>query len=150
MRIVTRRSGRPPLRRVHPHLEVTPSTFGYLDLSRRDLTGVLPEDVQQDEEGVGSSVEDPVEFAAEMASELAEVALNLGAMRIGEVRHGGPEQVQSADLVIDGDLTPGVEPFDELVDGFPAANISVVDRLESAHQRTLAMGTDTFAVELMR
>ena len=67
-----------------------------------------------------------------MAAQLAKLALNLRAVREGQVRPGRSEQVESLDLLIENGLRPSIEALDEVVHGLAAVGGSVVHRLEPA------------------
>ena len=105
-------SGRLALQGIHPGLEIGPSQVGDLDLGLGDDSGDFPEDVQQDEQVAGSTLQDPVELPTVVASQFSQLAPNLRAVREGEMRAGGREHVQAIDLVVQCDLTPGIETID--------------------------------------
>jgi hypothetical protein len=66
--------GRLALQGIHPGLEIGPSLVGDLDLGLGDGSGVFPEDVQQDEQVAGSTVQDPVELPTVVAPQFSQIA----------------------------------------------------------------------------
>jgi hypothetical protein len=60
--------------------------------------------VKEDEQAPGPSVEDSIELAPVMASQLTELTLKLRAMWEGEVRVVRSEHVEAVDLFVEHDL----------------------------------------------
>ena len=85
----------------------------------------------------GAPVEDAVERRAEVAAQLAKLALDLRAVRERQVRPARAEQVQSLDLLIEHRLGARIEALDEVIDRLAAVGGAVVDGLEAgvAHER---------------
>ena len=125
---------------------IGPSLVGDLDLGLGDGSGVFPEDVQQDEQVAGSTVEDPVELPTVVASQFSQLAPNLRAVRKGEMGAGGREHVQAVDLVVQCDLAPGIETIDEVADRLGSVRCAVVDGLKAGH-RPIVSGTDDTSAE---
>jgi hypothetical protein len=73
-RVVSRRSRRSPLQGIHPGLEVDPPLLGGLDVRLGDVSGVLAERVQQDDQVPRAPVEDPIQLAPEVAPQLPQLA----------------------------------------------------------------------------
>jgi hypothetical protein len=93
--------------------------------------GVLAEHVEQDDEVGRAAVEDPVELGAEVAAQLAELALDLRAVRERKVGLVRAQQVEALDLLVEHRLAARIEALDEVVDGLAPVRGAVVDRLEA-------------------
>jgi hypothetical protein len=119
--------------RVNPCLEFGPSILGDFDLGTRNRAGVLAEDVEEDHQAPGAAVEDPVVLPTVMAPQLAELSLNLRAVRKRKVRLGGREHVQPIDLIVECHLALRVQPIDEVVYRLGAVSGAVVDGLKLGH-----------------
>jgi hypothetical protein len=129
-------SGRPPLGGVHSLLEIRPSLSSLLDIPSQDCSGVLLEGVEQHNQVARASIKDAVELPAIVASKLSQLALDLRAMREGEMRMGGGKHVESIDLVVEGDLPFDRQGIDEVVDRLASVRRPIVDRLHLPKGRT--------------
>jgi hypothetical protein len=86
--------------------------------------------VEQDNQPLRSPVEHAVVLCSEVAAQLSELAIDLGAVREGQVRDLVAEQVQTRDLVAQRSTTLLVERLEELADRLVPVRGAVVDRLE--------------------
>ena len=89
---------------VHPSLEVLPALLGDLDIRVPNNASVLSEDVQKDDQIAGPTVEHPIELSPIVASKLSQLPSDLRAVRKRKMRVGETERVESADLIVEGDL----------------------------------------------
>ncbi len=71
-----------------------------------------------------------------MAAELAKFAIDLRAVRKGQVRNLVAQHVQAIDLLCQDRLNLVVELIQKAADGLIAARIPVVDGVEGGHVRT--------------
>ena len=108
---------RPSLQGIRPGLEVGPSILSDPNLGVWDRTCVLPKHVQQDDQVLGSAVQHAVELSPVVAAEFSELAPHLGAVWEREVGAGRGEHVQAVDLVVEDDLSLGIEAVDAVADG---------------------------------
>jgi hypothetical protein len=60
--------------------------------------------VKEDEKIARSPVQDAITGSAVMATQLAELTVDLRAVRVGEMGLRGRQQVQARDLVVEGHL----------------------------------------------
>jgi hypothetical protein len=101
-----------------------------LDVSSRDASAVLANDVEQHEEIPRPPVEDAIEVAATVTSELAQAAIELRGFREWKrgmvIRH----PVQLLDLAFDGDPGPPRKVREEeVLHGLSPSFISIEHRL---------------------
>jgi hypothetical protein len=66
----------------------------------------------------------------EVAAQLPELPLDLGAVGEGKVRHPIAEQIETRDLVAKRSPTWLVQRLDEIEDGLAPVGGAIVDRLE--------------------
>src|SRR5947208_16531786 len=66
------------------------------------------------------------------------------------MRRRGRQHVQAVDLIVQDDLTLGVQTVDELVDGFGPIRCPVVDGLQLHHRPTVSAGYDTTSDSVRR
>jgi hypothetical protein len=92
---------------VHALLEIGPPLPGDLDLSLRQLGGVVAEHVKQDEEVRRAPVENPVKLAPVVTAKLAQLPFDLRGVRERQVRVRRREQVETIDLLTRGRLLRG-------------------------------------------
>ena len=118
----------------HPRFEVVPALLCNVDLARRDPAGLLLEDVQKDDEILGPTEMDAIQLRAVMAAQFPQLALNLRAVREGEMWIRERKHVQAVDLVIDGDLPLRAQLLDEVVDRLSAIGGAVVNSLQVGHE----------------
>ena len=90
--------------------------------------------MQEEDEAIGAAIEDAVEVPAVVAPKLAELALDLRAVRNRQVRELVAEQVEPVDLVVDRRLFLLGQRIDELADRLAAVTVPVVDGLEVGHE----------------
>jgi hypothetical protein len=98
--------------------------------------------VEKDDEVAGPPVQDPVQLPPEVAPQLAELPLDLGAVRERHVRVGWGKHVETVDLVVERYLALDREPVDEVVDWLCAIGRPIVDGLEVRHEGTIPRATD--------
>lgn len=75
---------RSPGRLVHPDLEVLETLLGQRDFAARHSACPFLEGVEQNKEVGRAAVQDPIEVAAKVAAQLAELALDLARVREGQ------------------------------------------------------------------
>ena len=62
---------------VHALAEVLEASFGEFDVSRGERSGALLDRMEEDEEGLGALIEDPVQIAPVVTPQLAQLAVDL-------------------------------------------------------------------------
>jgi hypothetical protein len=104
---------------VHPPLEIRPALLGNGDLSLGELSGVLAQDVEQNEQVLRVAIENAVELRPVVATQLAQWSPDLAGMRKRQWRRRDRPVVEPVDLEVERRLLALVETIDELVDGVP-------------------------------
>ena len=122
---------------VHPLLEVVPALLGEGDLRGGDLGGPLREDVKQYQQAVRAAVQDPEELPPVVASQLAQLAVDLRAVGERQVGYLVAEQVQSVDLLSEDSVGLVVEGVEEGAHRLVAFGCSVVDGVERGDRSNL-------------
>lgn len=147
---MTSRSRWSPLQGIHSLLEVIPTITGDLLVGFGNSARGLPNDVQQHEEVLRASVQDSVELAPIMATKLTQLTFDLRGMGKREWRIVRFEHVKALDLVIEGSLTPWVQPVDEICDRLRTIRRAVIDSLHrsrrSAQLWLALVGTSSFPI----
>jgi hypothetical protein len=72
--------------------------------------------VEENDEIPRSPIENPIESPSVVATQLAELTFDLGAVGKRQVRMGGCKEIDPRDLVVNHDLMPHRKVLDEGVD----------------------------------
>ncbi len=114
---------------VHPLTKVAEPPLSNVDIDLGQPACPLLQCVEEDEQVPGPLIQDPVEVSSVVASQLAELPIDLRAVRERERRVVAGQAIQEADLVVDLLLSFRCEAVDEVVDRLPAVLVAVVQSL---------------------
>src|ERR1035437_4392820 len=120
---MTSGSRRPAEWCLHSRLIVGPPPVRYFDLGLRQAIDALVDEMEEHEDVVRASVEDPIVRSPGVGSKLAQLAGNLARPRKGERR---AEFDQTEDMDADRDLVVLAQPADRLHDRLSTVDVSVV------------------------
>ena len=131
--IVACRTWRPARSLLHTATKVLPSGTGDGLLGFWDRGGGLLKGFEQDEEALGTAIEDPEEAAAVVAPQFAQLALDLAAVGEWQGRIGLAQGVEAIDLKGQGRLGGGRQAVDEIADRLTRPRVPIKDRLHHPH-----------------